>query len=115
MFNLANQLLRSLSGSLGGHRRSRRRNSADTGQQLEIRQVPTVTASLSAAGALTLTGDNTQNDITVEGNMATGFSIGEPIITTSCGNGGYNANFCPRQNTPLSEPVGHWEFEKVKQ
>lgn len=39
-------------------------------------------------------------------------SVGEPIIATSGGNGGYNATLCRRQNAPLSEPVGHWEFEK---
>ena len=50
----------------------RRTPSALAGQALEARRVPTVTATLSAAGALALTGDNTANDISITGNVATG-------------------------------------------
>jgi hypothetical protein len=55
-------------------RPARRRNSISqhTGHTLEARRVPTVTASLSAAGSLTLTGDNVANNVVLSTDAATG-------------------------------------------
>ena len=54
------------------------------------------------------------------GGAARTFEIGEVSGTTErswseTGNGGYDATCKPTQNTTMSEPMGHREFEKRKQ